>query len=109
MMVLTFWLSRTLEMMQNDMRTSGIDVLLGQKWFWCKMSLFLEVCEQHGWLEFICVCTANECLAVCGCGRDEVERFGLFQHYLHVFVNMNNQHVSKQTACFISGSCRMFS
>ena len=47
-------------------------------------------------------------VGVCGCGRDEVERFGLFQRYLHEFVNMNNQHVSNQTACFISGSCRMF-
>ena len=33
MMFLTLWLSRTLEMMQNDVRTSGIDVLLGQKCF----------------------------------------------------------------------------
>ena len=70
--------------------------------------LFMDVLEENN--EFgIHLHTANECFVVFGCGRDEVERFGPFQRYLHVFVNMNNQHVSKQTACFISGSCRMFS
>ena len=48
-MFLTLCLSRTLEMMQNDVRTAGIDVLLGQKCFWCKMILFHEICEQHWW------------------------------------------------------------
>ena len=42
------------------------------------------------------------------CGRDCGERFWYLDVVLHVFVNMNNQHVSKQTACFISESCRMF-
>ena len=69
--------------------------------------LFMDVLDKND--EFgIHLHTANECFVVFGCRRDEVERFGLFQRYLHVFVNMNNQHVSKQTACFISGSCRMF-
>ena len=68
----------------------------------------MKFVDNIGVLEFICVVTANECFVVFGCGRDEVERFELFHRYLHVFVNMNNQHVSKQTACFISGSCRMF-
>ena len=108
MMFLTLWLSRTLEMMQNDVRTSGIEAFLVQRCFLVHEELFMDVLDENNMFG-IHLHTANECLAVCGCGRDEVERFGLFQHYLHVFVNMNNQHVSKQTACFISGSCRMFS
>ena len=58
-------------------------------------------------LEFICV--ANECFVLFGSGRVQAECFWYLDVVLHVFVNMNNQHVSKQTACFISGSCRMFS
>ena len=107
MMFLTLRLSRTLEMMQNDMRTSGIDVFLVYNWFWCMKSCLWTFSTRMMFLEFICV--ANECFVVFVCGRDEVERSELFHRYLHVFVNMNNQHVSKQTACFISGSCRMFS
>ena len=37
-MLLTVSLCRTLEMMQNDVRTSGIDAFLVYKWFWCMKS-----------------------------------------------------------------------
>ena len=47
MMVLTFWLSRTLEMMQNDMRTSGIDVFLVYNWFLVHEELFVDVFNEN--------------------------------------------------------------
>ena len=107
MMVLMFWLSRTLEMMQNDMRTSGIDVFLVYNWFLCKKSCLWTFLMRTTSLEFICV--ANECFVLFGCGRVQAECFWYLDVVLHVFVVNNNQHDSNQTACFISGSCRMFS
>ena len=74
-----------------------------RSWFWTlwRRMMFLE--------EFICV---SNCKWMCGCylNVDEFEQngFDVFELGLHVFFNYNNQNVSKQTARFISGSCRMF-
>ena len=108
MMFLTLWLSRTLEMMQNDVRSSGIDGLFRQKWFWCKMVLFHEVCEQHWWFGIHLRWHCKWIEDVSEWCQAEVGRFGLFHRCLHVLVVNKNQHVLNQTACFISGSCRMF-
>ena len=94
MMVLTFWLSRTLEMMQNDMRTSGIDVFLVYNWFWCMKSCLWTFSTRMMFLEFICV--ANECFVLFGCGRVQAECFWYLDVVLHVFVVNNNQHVSNK-------------
>ena len=83
MMVLTFWLSRTLEMMQNDMRTSGIDVFLVYNWFWCMKSCLWTFSTRMMFLEFICV--ANECLCLLDVDEFEQNVFGIWMSFLHEF------------------------
>ena len=62
-MLLTVSLCRTLEMMQDDVRTSGIDAFLVYNWFWCMKSCLWMFLDKN--IEFmIHLHTANECLIV---------------------------------------------
>ena len=63
MMLLMVSLCRTLEMMQNDVRTSGIDVFLVYNWFWCKKSCLWTFLTRTMSLGFI-LHSANECLTL---------------------------------------------
>ena len=61
MMLLTVSVCRTLDMMQDDARTSGIDVFLVYGWFWCKKSCLWMFLDKN--IEFVIhLHTANECL-----------------------------------------------
>ena len=67
MMFLTLWLSRTLEMMQNDVRTSGIEAFLVQRCFLVHEELFMDVLDENN--EF------GIRFVVLGCGRVQAECF----------------------------------
>ena len=70
--------------------------------------LFMDVFDEND--EFgIHLHMANECLILLDVDEFKKNGFGIWMSFLHVFVVNNNQHDSNQTACFISGSCRMFS
>ena len=47
MVLLMLSLCRPLEMMQNEVRTSGIDVFLVYNWFLVHGELFMDVLDEH--------------------------------------------------------------
>ena len=84
MMFLTLWLSRILEMMQNDVRTSGIEVFLVQKCFWCMKSCLWMFLDKN--IEFVIhLHTANECLILLDVDEFEQNVFGIWMSFLHEF------------------------
>ena len=90
MIVLMFWLSRTLEMMQNDMRTSGMR-------FWYttgfvqEEELFMDVFDEND--EFgIHLHMANECLCLLDVDEFKQNGFGIWMSFC-----MSFQH--EQPAC----------
>ena len=112
MMVLTFWLSRTLEMMQNDMRTSGIDVFLIYNWFFVHEELFMDVFgwEQRVWNSF-----ALQMNVLCFLDVDEFKQnvFGIWMSFSHEFstwttsMSQTKLHVLflEAAACFCDEFC----
>ena len=67
MMLWMVSLCRTLEMMQDDVRTSGIDVFLVYNWFSVHEELFMDVLDENN--EF------GIRFVVLGCGRVQAECF----------------------------------